>query len=124
MVGGKSIVVAPGVFSPAVAKVAEQVGFKALYFSGAAFSGLLALPDLGLTTLSEVAGATYAITSQVKVPLVVDVDTGFGEALNASRTVAMMKTAGAAAVQIEDQLMPKRCGHLDGKELTPLVEMV
>ncbi len=124
LVTGKRIVVAPGVFSPAVAKLAEKVGFKALYFSGAGFSNLLALPDLGVTTLPEVARATHEITSQIGVPLIVDVDTGFGEALNVARTVGEMKTARAAAIQIEDQVLPKRCGHLEGKELVETDEMV
>lgn len=121
---GKEIAVAPGVFSPAVAKLAERVGFKTLYFSGAGFSSLLALPDLGITTLGEVSQATRQITSQVRVPLIVDADTGFGEALNVSRTVRELKVSGAAALQIEDQVMPKRCGHLEGKELVGTEEMV
>jgi len=124
MVAGKEILVAPGVFSPAVAKVAERAGFRALYLSGAAFSGLLALPDLGVTTLQEIAKATYDITSQVGTPLIVDADTGFGEAVNVARTVGMLRTAGAAALHIEDQVLPKRCGHLDGKELVDTEEMV
>jgi methylisocitrate lyase len=124
LVKRKRIVVAPGVFSPSVAKLAEKIGFGALYFSGAGFSNLLALPDLGITTLSEVARAAHEITSQIRVPLIVDADTGFGEALNVSRTVKEMKTAGAAAIQIEDQVLPKKCGHLDGKELVNVDEMV
>ena len=124
LLNGKRIVVAPGVFSPSVAKLAEKIGFESLYFSGAGFSNLLALPDLGITTLSEVARATHEITSQTRVPLIVDVDTGFGEALNVARTVVEMKAAGAAAIQIEDQVLPKKCGHLDGKELVDVDEMV
>ena len=124
LVSGGKIVVAPGVFSPAVAKLAEKLGFRALYFSGAGFSNLLALPDLGITTLSEVARATHDITAQVRVPLIVDADTGFGEALNVARTVNEMKSAGAAAIHIEDQVLPKRCGHLEGKELVDADEMV
>jgi methylisocitrate lyase len=124
LVKGKRIIVAPGVFSPSVAKLAEKIGFKALYFSGAGFSNLLALPDLGITTLSEVARATHEITSQIRVPLIVDADTGFGEALNVARTVNELKAAGAAAIQIEDQVLPKKCGHLDGKELVDIDEMV
>ena len=124
LIRGKKIVVAPGVFSPSVAKLAEKEGFRALYLSGAGFSNLLALPDLGITTLTEVAQATRQITAQVSVPLIVDADTGFGEALNVSRTVREMKAAGAAAVHIEDQLIPKRCGHLEGKELVGVDEMV
>ncbi len=115
--------VAPGVFSPAVAKLAEKAGFRALYFSGAGFSSLLALPDLGITTLSEVAQASRQITAKVSVPLVVDADTGFGEAVNVSRTVDEMKSAGVAAIHIEDQVLPKKCGHLEGKELVEVDEM-
>jgi methylisocitrate lyase len=124
LVKGKRIVVAPGVFSPSVAKLAEKIGFELLYFSGAGFSNLLALPDLGITTLSEVVKATHDITSQTRIPLIVDTDTGFGEALNVARTVNEMKAAGAAAIQIEDQVLPKRCGHLDGKELVDVEEMM
>ena len=121
---GKKILVAPGVFNPSVAKLAEETGFRALYFSGAGFSNSLALPDLGIMTLTEVAHATRQITSQVSVPLIVDADTGFGEALNVARTVREMKAAGAAAIHIEDQVLPKRCGHLEGKELVDVDEMV
>ncbi len=121
---GKHIVVAPGVFSPAAAKVAEKIGFDALYFSGAGFSNLLALPDLGVTTLTEVARATREITSRVSLPLVADADTGFGEAVNVARTVGELRAAGAAALHIEDQVLPKRCGHLEGKELVATDEMV
>ena len=121
---GRRILVAPGVFSPAVARLAEKAGFRALYFSGAGFSSLLALPDLGITTLTEVAQATRQITTQVGVPLIVDADTGFGEAVNVARSVRELKAAGAAAIHIEDQVLPKRCGHLEGKELVELDEMV
>ncbi|MDE1853498.1 MAG: methylisocitrate lyase [Thaumarchaeota archaeon] len=124
LIGGDRIVVAPGVFSPAVAKLAEKAGFKALYFSGAGFSSLLALPDLGITTLGEVSQAARQITSQVTLPLIVDADTGFGEALNVARTAKELINAGAAAVHIEDQVLPKRCGHLEGKELVDPDEMV
>ena len=124
LIQGKEILVAPGVFSPVVAKLAEKIGFKALYFSGAGYSGLLALPDLGVTTLSEVVRATREVTSKVDAPLIVDADTGFGEALNVARTVVELKTAGAAAMHIEDQVLPKRCGHLEGKELVDADEMV
>jgi methylisocitrate lyase len=121
---GRRIIVAPGVFSPSAAKLAEKAGFRALYFSGAGFSNLLALPDLGITTLTEVARAARQITSQVRVPLIVDADTGFGEALNVARTVEELKAAGAAAIHIEDQVLPKKCGHLKGKELVDVDEMV
>ncbi len=114
----------PGVFNPAVALLAARAGFKALYFSGAAFSGSLGLPDLGVTTLTEVADAVDQITSRTGLPLIVDVDTGFGEAVNVARTVAELERVNAAAIQIEDQVMPKRCGHLKGKQLVPSEEMV
>ncbi len=97
---------------------------KRSYFSGAAFSGLLGLPDLGITTLTEVAGAVGRITSRVSLPLIVDVDTGFGEAVNMGRMVAEMERVDAAAVQVEDQVMPKRCGHLEGKQLVSGEEMM
>lgn len=124
LLGGKRIVVAPGVFSPAVARLAQKLEFRALYFSGAGFSNLQALPDLGMTTLTEVAWAARQITSKVSLPLIVDADTGFGEALNVARTVEEMRAAGAAAIHIEDQVLPKRCGHLEGKELVDADEMV
>ncbi len=124
LIKGSRIVVAPGVYNPAVAKLAEKAGFRALYFSGAGFSNQLALPDLGMTTLTEVATATRQVTSQVRAPLIVDADTGFGEALNVSRTVEEMTVAGAAAIHIEDQVLPKKCGHLEGKELVDADEMV
>ncbi len=123
LVHGRKVVVAPGVFSPSVAKLAEREGFRALYLSGAGLSNLLALPDLGVTTLTEVARATREISSKVSIPLIVDADTGFGEAVNVSRTVSELRAAGAAALQIEDQVLPKKCGHLDGKELVPADEM-
>jgi methylisocitrate lyase len=104
--------------------LAREAGFKALYLSGAAFSGLLGLPDLGVTTLTEVATAAAQITSRVDLPLIVDADTGFGEVVNLDRTVAEMAKAGAAAIQIEDQVSPKKCGHLDGKQLVGDGEMV
>jgi len=115
---------APGVFAPSVALLAERMGFRAIYLSGAAYSGLLGLPDLGFTTMTEVATAAGQITSRVDLPLIVDVDTGFGEALNVSRTVQEMERVNAAAIQIEDQVMPKRCGHLEGKQLIETEEML
>ncbi len=124
LIKGSRIVVAPGVYNPAVAKLAEKAGFRALYFSGAGFSNQLALPDLGMTTLTEVATATRQVTSQVRAPLIVDADTGFGEALNVARTVEEMTVAGAAAIHIEDQVLPKKCGHLEGKEVVDADEMV
>ncbi|MDA4115749.1 MAG: methylisocitrate lyase [Thaumarchaeota archaeon] len=120
----KRSVAVPGVFNPAVAFLAEAAGFECLYFSGAAFANSMGLPDLGVTTLSEVAEAAGRIAAAVpSLPLIVDVDTGFGEAVNVARTVREMERAGAAAIQIEDQVMPKRCGHLGGKEVVEPEEM-
>jgi methylisocitrate lyase len=114
----------PGAFSPAVAMLAADAGFRALYFSGGAFSGLMGLPDLGVITLTEVVQAVGQITSKVALPLIVDVDTGFGEAVNLRRTVEELERVDAAAIQLEDQVVPKRCGHLDGKQLVSSEEMV
>src|SRR5712692_7808409 len=120
----KGATAVPGVFNPAVALLAEEAGFECLYLSGAAFSNSLGMPDLGVSTLTEVAEAASKITASVpSLPLIVDVDTGFGETVNVSRTVIAMERAGAAGIQIEDQVMPKRCGHLDGKEVMEAVEM-
>lgn len=107
----------PGAFNPLTALLAKNVGFEALYFSGAAFSASLGLPDLGLFTLGELTGAVRAMVRACALPLIVDADTGFGETLNVVRTVKELEAAGAAAVQIEDQVMPKRCGHLEGKSV-------
>lgn len=118
LLSGRKTLAVPGVFNASTALLAERSGFECLYLSGAALSNSMGLPDLGVTTLSEVAGATGAIASAVpSLPLIVDADTGFGETVNVARTVRDLERAGAAAVQLEDQVMPKRCGHLGGKEL-------
>jgi methylisocitrate lyase len=120
----RDVIVAPGVYGPVFALLAERMGFEALYLSGAALTGFLAMPDIGLITLSELATMTRYITRVVGIPLIVDADTGFGEAINVARTVRELEDAGAAAVQIEDQVMPKKCGHLPGKSVIPAVEMM
>ena len=108
----------PGAPSALAARLIERMGFPAAYLSGAAFSaGVLALPDVGLFTLTELAQQTAWIARSVDIPLIVDADTGFGEAVNVERTVAELEAAGAAAIQLEDQQLPKRCGHLSGKSL-------
>jgi methylisocitrate lyase len=108
----------PGAPSALFARLIERCGYDAVYLSGAAFSaGILGLPDVGLFTLTElVQHATY-LTRACALPLIVDADTGFGEALNVERTIIELEAAGAAAVQLEDQQFPKRCGHLSGKSL-------
>ena len=113
----------PGAFNALVARMIERAGFPALYVSGAAVSAGMGMPDIGLLTLSEVAEETRRITTAVSIPAIVDVDTGFGEAVNVERAVRTIEAAGAAAIQIEDQRLPKRCGHLSGKELVSCDEM-
>jgi methylisocitrate lyase len=113
----------PGVFCPLVAKIAERLGFRAVYLSGAALSATLGLPDVGLVTLSEFAQAAQAITTATTLPLLCDADTGFGEALSAERTVRLLEAAGAAGLHLEDQQLPKRCGHLSGKQLVDVPTM-
>jgi 2-methylisocitrate lyase-like PEP mutase family enzyme len=115
---------APGVYDALTALVAEQAGFEALYLSGASIAyARLARSDVGLTTYSEVEDTLARITERVHTPVIVDADTGFGNALNTQRTVRGFERAGAAMVQIEDQGFPKRCGHLDGKTVVPVAEM-
>ncbi len=120
----RDVVVAPGVFDPISALLAESVGFEAIYLSGAALTGSLAMPDLGIITFSEVLEAVRRIYEVTELPLIVDTDTGFGEPLNVYRTVKELEEAGAAAVQIEDQVMPKKCGHLSGKSVVQPDDMV
>ena len=108
----------PGAPSALLARLIERCGYDAIYLSGAAFSaGVLGLPDVGLFTLTELAQQTTYLTRACALPLIVDADTGFGEALNVERTVVELEAAGAAAIQLEDQQFPKRCGHLAGKSL-------
>ena len=119
----KDIIPVIGVFNPISALLVESMGFEAAYLSGAALTGSYAMPDLGLITLSELAESTRYITRVVNIPLIVDADTGFGEVINVQRTVKELVDANAAAVQIEDQVLPKKCGHLKGKKLIPPEEM-
>lgn len=118
------IVVAPGVYDPLSAMLASQAGFRALYISGAAIAYTrLGRPDIGLVSLSEVVETVSLIRDRVDAHLIVDADTGYGNALNVERTVRLLERAGASAIQIEDQSFPKRCGHLDDKTLIPAAEM-
>ena len=115
---------APGIYDALSALIAEQAGFEALYLSGASIAYTrLGRSDVGLTTFTEVADTLARITERVRVPVIVDADTGFGNALNTQRTVRDFERAGAAMVQLEDQGFPKRCGHLEGKTLVPVAEM-
>lgn len=107
----------PGAFNALVARMAERLGFRGVYLSGAALSAASALPDVGLVTLSEFIEAARTITQATSLPLLCDADTGFGEALNVERTVRLFEAAGVAGIHLEDQVLPKRCGHLSGKAL-------
>ncbi|MGW0039673.1 methylisocitrate lyase [Gordonia sp. NPDC003376] len=107
----------PGAFSPLVAKLIADVGFEGVYVSGAVLSADLGLPDIGLTTLTEVAARGAQIAHATDLPALIDADTGFGEPMSAARTIAALEDAGLAGCHLEDQVNPKRCGHLDGKDV-------
>jgi methylisocitrate lyase len=114
----------PGAFSPLVAKLVAELGFEGVYVSGAVLSADLGLPDIGLTTLTEVSGRGAQIAGVTNLPTLIDADTGFGEPMSAARTVNVLEDAGLAGCHLEDQVNPKRCGHLDGKAVVPPREMV
>lgn len=107
----------PGVFNALVARMAERLGYQAVYLSGAALSAAAGVPDVGLLGLNEFVEAARAITLASSLPLLCDADTGFGEALHVERTVQLLESAGVAGIHLEDQELPKRCGHLSGKQL-------
>jgi methylisocitrate lyase len=120
----ESTIQVPGAFNALVGRLIEKAGYDAMYVSGASFSaGALALPDVGLFTLSELAQHTSSLTRSVSIPVIVDADTGFGAAVNVERTIVELEAAGAAAIQLEDQVLPKRCGHLSGKSIVDTAEM-
>ncbi|WP_304324563.1 methylisocitrate lyase [Corynebacterium frankenforstense] len=121
---GPSIARLPGAFSPLVARAIGEAGFEGVYVSGAVVAADLALPDIGLTTLTEVAARSRQIARATDLPVLVDADTGFGEPMSAARTVSELEDAGVAGCHFEDQVNPKRCGHLDGKEVVPADLMV
>ncbi|EGD56606.1 methylisocitrate lyase [Gordonia neofelifaecis] len=114
----------PGAFSPLVAKMISDAGFEGVYVSGAALAADLGLPDIGLTTQTEVVQRGGAIARATDLPTLVDADTGFGEPMSAARTVAALEGAGLAGCHLEDQVNPKRCGHLDGKDVVPVDDML
>src|SRR6478752_2546365 len=108
----------PGAFNALTAKLAERIGYRAVYLSGGALSaGWAGVPDIGLLTLPEFAEQAAVLARATALPLLCDADTGFGEAINVARTVRLYEDAGAAGLHLEDQVMPKRCGHLSGKSL-------
>ncbi|MCF4129520.1 isocitrate lyase/PEP mutase family protein [Methylobacterium sp. SyP6R] len=115
----------PGAANALFARVVEDLGFEAVYVTGAGLANMhLGAPDIGLTTVTEVASAVAAVADAVSLPIVVDADTGFGNAVNMVRTVRLLERAGAAGIQIEDQVFPKKCGHFTGKDVIPAGEMV
>ncbi|BBZ42530.1 methylisocitrate lyase [Mycobacterium conspicuum] len=114
----------PGAFSPLVAKLVGEIGFDGVYVSGAVLSADLGLPDIGLTTLTEVSSRGAQIAAVTDLATLIDADTGFGEPMSAARTVTLLEDAGLAGCHLEDQVNPKRCGHLDGKAVVPTGEMV
>ena len=123
--GAPEIVVAPGCYDGLSAHLIERAGFAAAYLSGASIAYTrLARPDIGLVSMTEVADTIGAIRDRLTIPLIVDADTGFGNALNVVRTVKLFASRGATAIQLEDQTTPKRCGHLADKSLIPATEMV
>jgi methylisocitrate lyase len=110
-------VILPGVFNGLIARMAEQIGFQAVYVSGGALSAAAGVPDIGLLSLTEFVEQARSIAQATSLPLLCDADTGFGEALHVERTVQLFERAGAAGIHLEDQQLPKRCGHLSGKQL-------
>jgi 2-methylisocitrate lyase-like PEP mutase family enzyme len=125
IVARRAAVQAPGTANALFARVIEELGFEVVYVTGAGVANMhLGAPDIGLTTLTEIANAVGAIADAVALPLIVDADTGFGNAVNMVRTVRVLERAGAAGLQIEDQIFPKKCGHFAGKDVIPLDEMV
>jgi carboxyvinyl-carboxyphosphonate phosphorylmutase len=125
LLNNKEILIAPGAYDAASAKIIEQVGFKAVYMTGYGTSAsYLGQPDVGLMTMSEMVNRVGALTSVVNIPVICDGDTGFGNVVNVARTVFEYERAGAAAIQLEDQVSPKKCGHMLGRQVIPMEEMV
>lgn len=124
LTSNEGIIQIPGAHDAMAALLAKEQGFNTLYLSGAAFSASLGLPDLGLITLTELAARSKEITRATGLPLLVDIDTGFGSVLNVTRTIQELVDAGVAAVQMEDQDLPKKCGHLNGKKLVSTDDMI
>jgi 2-methylisocitrate lyase-like PEP mutase family enzyme len=117
LLGGEGMVVAPGAYDCITAKLIEQAGFAAVYMTGAGTAAALGYPDFGLVTMSEMVGNAGRLAAAVDVPVVADADTGYGNELNTFRAVREFESRGVAAIHIEDQVFPKKCGHLEGKEI-------
>ena len=119
----EKLLVAPGCFDGLSARLVEEAGFEAAYLSGGAVARSMGIPDIGLVTMSETIDRAGQVVSAIGIPIIADADTGYGNAVNLVRTVREYERIGVAAIHIEDQITPKRCGHLDGKEVIPLAEM-
>ena len=117
------LLVAPGCFDGLSARLIEEAGFEATYLSGGAVARSMGIPDIGLVTMSETIERACQVVSAINLPVIADADTGYGNAVNLVRTVREFERAGVAAIHIEDQITPKRCGHLDGKEVISITEM-
>jgi 2-methylisocitrate lyase-like PEP mutase family enzyme len=124
LLAGQELLMAPGAADALTARLIERAGYKICYFTGAGFANTFALPDVGLVTLTEVVEQLRRIVSAIRIPLIADADTGYGNALNVIRTVQLFEAAGAAGLQLEDQVSPKRCGHFNGKTVVSIGEMV
>ena len=118
------LLVAPGCFDGLSARLVQEAGFEAAYLSGGAVARSMGIPDIGLVTMSESIERATQVVSVINLPIIADADTGYGNAVNLVRTVREFERAGVAAIHIEDQITPKRCGHLDGKEVISLGEMI
>jgi 2-methylisocitrate lyase-like PEP mutase family enzyme len=117
------LLVAPGCFDGLSARLVQETGFEAAYLSGGAVARSMGIPDIGLVTMSESIERAAQVIAAVNIPIIADADTGYGNAVNLVRTVREFERVGVAAIHIEDQITPKRCGHLDGKEVIPIAEM-
>jgi len=125
LIARKKALLLPGAANALAARVIEDLGFEAVYVTGAGVTNtFLGMPDIGLLTVTELADHVAAMRDAVSLPLIVDADTGFGNAVNVGRTVRTLERAGASAIQLEDQDFPKRCGHFSGKSVIPTAEMV
>src|SRR5215471_18604115 len=121
---GKELIVAPGAYDGMTAMTIERAGFAAVYMTGAGTAATLGYPDFGLITMTEMVANAATLALSVNLPVIADADTGYGNELNVTRTVREYEARGVAGIHIEDQVAPKRCGHLDGKEIIPTAEFV
>ena len=122
---GRHATLVPGAPNALFARIIEDLGFEAIYVTGAGIANMqLGAPDIGLTTLHEIAHNVTCIAEAVQIPLIVDADTGFGNTQNCYRSIRLLERSGASAIQLEDQVFPKKCGHFPNKAIVPTVEMV